>query len=227
AQRGLRVHAIDPVAAMVELARRHAVEAGVAGALSVDIGDVYGLAFEDGSFDLVVALGVIPWLERAEQAIHEMARVTRPGGYVILTADNRLRLIHILDPWLNPALSPLKQSAKSALVRLGLRRRLPNKINPALHDRRFIDKTLVRFELAKAGGMTLGFGPFSLFRRRVLPEPLGIALHHWLQRLADRHVPIFRSTGAQYLVLARKQMSRPLANSMSAEETFSDAVKVV
>lgn len=227
AQRGLRVHAIDPVEAMVELARRHAAEAGVAGPLSVAIGDVYTLAFEDGSFDLVIALGVIPWLERAEQAIQEMARVTRPGGYVIVTADNRVRLNHILDPWLNPALSRLKQSVKSALVRLGLRRRLPNKINSTLHDRRFIDKTLARFELAKADGMTLGFGPFSLFRRRVLPEPLGIALHHWLQHLADRHMPIFRSTGAQYLVLARKQTFRPLAGSMSAEETLSDAVKVV
>ncbi len=227
AQRGLRVHAIDSADAMVELARRHATESGVTDVLSVDAGDVYALAFEDGSFDLVIALGVIPWLERAEPAIQEMARVTRPGGYVILTADNRLRLHHILDPWLNPALSPLKQGVKAALVRLGLSRRPPNKINSTLHGRRFIDKTLARFELAKINGMTLGFGPFSLFRRRVLPEPLGIALHHWLQCLADRHVPIFRSTGAQYLVLARKQTSRPLAHSASGEETSSGAVKVL
>jgi ubiquinone/menaquinone biosynthesis C-methylase UbiE len=227
AQRGLRVHAIDPVEDMVELARRHAAESGVAEALSVDVGNIYALAFDDGSFELVIALGVIPWLERAEQAIQEMARVTRLGGYVILTADNRVRLNHILDPWLNPVLSPLKQPMKSMLEWVGLRRRLPNKINSTLHDRRFIDKTMARFELAKTDGMMLGFGPFSLFSRRVLPEPLGIALHHWLQCLADRHVPIFRSTGAQYLVLTRKQTSRPLANSTSAEETFSEAVKVL
>jgi hypothetical protein len=42
-----------------------------------------------------------------------------------------------------------------------------------------------------------------------LPEPIGIALHHRLQRLADRNVLIFRSTGMSYLVLARKSAIRP------------------
>src|SRR5436853_19104 len=46
AQRGLRVQAIDPAEAMVELARRHAVESGTAELLSVDFGDACALAFE-------------------------------------------------------------------------------------------------------------------------------------------------------------------------------------
>src|SRR6266699_3312607 len=48
AQHGLRVQAIDPAEATVELARRHAVESGTAELLSVDFGDVCALAFEDG-----------------------------------------------------------------------------------------------------------------------------------------------------------------------------------
>ena len=90
AQRGFRVEAVDAAEAMVELARRHAAESGTTDVISVELGDAYCLAFENDAFDLVIALGVIPWLGRPEQAIREMARVTRPGGHVIFSAAKRL-----------------------------------------------------------------------------------------------------------------------------------------
>lgn len=230
AQHGFRVYAIDSVEAMVEQTRRHAAESEVTDLLSVDIGDVYALAFEDESFDLVIALGVVPWLEQPELAIQEMARVTKPGGHVILTADNRARLNILLDPLLNPALAPLKRRVKNVLEQVGLRRRLRDEAEAIFHnfqDCSFIDSALARAELIKARGITLGFGPFSLFRHKVLPEPLATVLHHWLQCLADRGVPGFRSTGAHYIVLVRKSISRPLAGSMSIEKSVSDAAKTL
>jgi ubiquinone/menaquinone biosynthesis C-methylase UbiE len=42
------------------------------------------LAFADDSFSVVMALGLISYLESPEQAIAEMTRVTRGGGYVLL-----------------------------------------------------------------------------------------------------------------------------------------------
>lgn len=219
-QRGLRVQAIDSTEDMVELAYRHAVESGVAELLSVDIGDAYALAFEDTCFDLVIALGVIPWLNRPELAMQQMARVVRPGGYIILTADNRGRLTHLLDPWHNPVSRPFLLLVKEVLERLELRPRpQPSRVpTAAAHSRRLIDGILASAGLVKTRGKTLGFGPFSFLQRRVLPEALGIALHHRLQCLADRGVPILRSTGGHYLVLAKKPMSNypldcPLATS--------------
>jgi ubiquinone/menaquinone biosynthesis C-methylase UbiE len=204
AQRGLRVQAIDPAEAMVELARRHAVESGTAELLSVDLGDVCALAFEDGCFDLVIAIGVMAYLKRPELAIQEMARVTRPDGHVILTAGNRAGLINLLEPWYNPALRPFMSLVKGALVQFGLRPWSPNKV---LHSRRFIDEALASAGLVKTSGKTLGFGPFTFLHHRLLPETLGLPLQQWLQRLADRGVPVLRSTGVSYLVRARKPMS--------------------
>jgi len=203
-QRGLRVHAIDSIEAMVELARRHALESGTSESLSVEVGDVYSLAFGDECFDLVVAVGVIPWLARVDQAIQEMARVTKQGGCVILTADNRARLNNLLDPTLNPVFSPLKRRVKAAIEWVGLKRHSPNKMGATFHDRRFIDKVLASTELIKTRGITLGFGPFSFLRWVIIPESLGAGLHYRLQRLADRNVPVFRSTGAHYIILARR-----------------------
>lgn len=209
AQRGFRVHAIDSVEAMIEQARKHAEEYGITDLLNVDTGDVYALAFEEDSFDLVVALGVIPWLERPELAMQEMARVTKLGGYVILTADNQARLNNLLDPWLNPVFVPFKHRVKNSLVRIGLRRRSSEDAGATCHSRRFIDEALTQVDLVKTKSITLGFGPFSLFRHTVVPEPLGIALHYRLQHLVDRNIPGFRSAGAHYIVLARKSSSRP------------------
>src|SRR5437764_805250 len=74
AQRGFRVHAIDSAEAMIELAHQHAAETGTSEMLSLSVGDVYALSFENEVFDLVIAIGVIPWLERAELAMQEMVR---------------------------------------------------------------------------------------------------------------------------------------------------------
>jgi len=225
AQRGLHVEAIDSVEDMVEQARRHATASGTAELLCVNLGDVYALPFENNTFDLVIAIGVIPWLEEPELAVQEMARVTKSAGYLMFTTDNRARLNIALDPWLNPALVPLKQGVKNLFDRVGLRRTSLDDMRSTSHSMRFIDLTLKRFELVKTRSATLGFGPFSLLRRAVLPESLGIRIHYQLQRLADRNIPIFRSCGAHYIVLARKATSSPYVLSPGVAQSISELRK--
>jgi 2-polyprenyl-3-methyl-5-hydroxy-6-metoxy-1,4-benzoquinol methylase len=200
ARRGLHVQAIDSVAAMIELASNNAEQAGVTGNLTCKVDDVYALSFDDASFDLVIAIGVIPWLERAEAAIQEMARVTKPGGYLILTTANSAGLASLLDPIICPALRPLKLGLKKLFVRIGMRHATPGMV---FHSNHAFDATIRRLGLVRLKGMTRGFG-FSFLRRRVLPDALGTAVHWKLQRLADNGSPLFRSIGMAYFVLARK-----------------------
>ena len=51
-------------------------------------GDVSGLPFADRAFDLVLSLDVLPHLPAGDEAgaIREMARVTAPGGLVVIRA---------------------------------------------------------------------------------------------------------------------------------------------
>lgn len=209
AQRGLQVHAIDSAEAMLHQAREHAEAAGVT--LSLSAGDVSALAFDDDSFDLVVALGVIPWLAHPERAVREMARVTKPGGHLIISADNRARLNSLLDPLLNPLLVPLKKGAKHVLDRARLRHLSSKDVGATLHSRRFIDQVVRRAGLTMVSHKTLGFGPFTFFRMKLVPESLGAHLHLRLQSLADREMFIFRSTGVHYLVLTEKPARLPTA----------------
>lgn len=227
ARRGLHVYAIDSTEAMVEQTRQHAEESGVSESLSLAVGDVCALTFEDSSFDLVIAVGVIPWLAQPQRAMQEMARVTRPGGYIFLTADNRYRLTYLLDPWMNPVLATFRKRVKGLLEQVKLMQRMPNEARETLYDRRFIDEILASATLVKTRGMTLGFGPFSFLGYKFIPEPLATKLHSRLQRLADRNVPVLRATGAQYLVMAMKPISRSRGELTSGEGTLSGTAEVL
>ena len=95
------------------------------------------------------------------------------------------------------------------------------------HSSRFIDKALEHAGFAKDKGMTRGFTPFSLMRRRVLPTRMGIRLHLRLQRLANRDVLFFRSTGMAYFAQARKLALQPFVQSTCAEKVVSGSIKAL
>jgi hypothetical protein len=52
--------------------------------------------------------------------------------------------------------------------------------------------------------LTCGFGPFTLFRRPVLSERVGLAIERRLEALAEHKVVGIRSGGWNYLVLVQK-----------------------
>jgi hypothetical protein len=72
-----------------------------------------------------------------------------------------------------------------------------------MHTTSYFDRVFSQNRLEIEKAFTLGFGPFSFLGRTLLPESLAIRLHCRLQALADRGVAGLRSTGSQYLVLAR------------------------
>lgn len=47
--------------------------------------DLTGMDFESDRFDLVTALDVIEHIERDGDAVHELIRVTKPGGHLLIT----------------------------------------------------------------------------------------------------------------------------------------------
>ena len=198
AKRGNVVHALDTVSSMLDLTREAALQAGVAERVKTSLGDAHALPFADNAFRLVLSMGVTTCLHSLDQTMREMARVLEPGGYLIINAENRWRLNHLLDPPLFPALAPLRWKLRDAFGPAAKRPRL------RMYSIREFDTIVQAAGLKKLQGMTLGFGPFSLFNQKVLPETASVKLHNRLQKLADRNFPVLRSTGVQYIVLAKK-----------------------
>lgn len=57
-------------------------------------GDAYALPFADGTFDLVVMIGILQALSEPGAALREAGRALRPGGHVILEILNAEDLVH-------------------------------------------------------------------------------------------------------------------------------------
>jgi SAM-dependent methyltransferase len=87
AEAGAEVAGIDGSEAMLRSARAHAHECGIN--LRLTAADLSALPFPDGSFDRVVAITVLCFARDPEAAVQELARVTRPGGRVVLAELGR------------------------------------------------------------------------------------------------------------------------------------------
>lgn len=200
AERGFRVCAVDTVDEMIELTRQRALAGGQAARVETLLADAASLDFEPASFDLVTALGLLPWLAVPEAAVLELARVTRPGGFVILTADNESRLARLLDPRQHPGLAPIRRTLKQMLGRRG-------PASPDLHHLmrpRELDALVADSGLVRRSALTVGFAPLSIWGHPVAGRRAGTLLHRALQAAADARVPLIRSVGAHYVLLAQK-----------------------
>jgi SAM-dependent methyltransferase len=199
ARRGFAVHAADALSDMVEMTLSRARAEGVRSHVSGRVCDIGALAFPDGTFDLVFVLGVIEWLAALDAPLAEVARVLKPGGHLVLSADNRWALSCLLDPLQHPLVVPIKQALGAALRRV---RRGPRPLRTHTHSIRGLDRALTRAGLTRIARSTLGFGPFSLFNRTILPDPLGRALDRRLET-----VRLLRGAGLVHLVGAQKTLS--------------------
>jgi ubiquinone/menaquinone biosynthesis C-methylase UbiE len=198
ARRAGHIAAIDASQAMVDVTSARLRAEGKGERVQVSRADAHTLPFPPASFDLVVAVGVIPWLHSPSQAVNEMARVLRPGGTLVLTADNRARLTSFTDPRRVLALPPLKR------VYRRLRGMDPSTIS-RLHAPRSVDRMLRDAGLRPITRRTVGFGPLSFMGRAVLVGARGVALDRRLQSMADRGAVGLRWAGWHYVVRAEKR----------------------
>jgi SAM-dependent methyltransferase len=205
AQRGYLVQAMDSVPGMLDSTQQLVVQAGVRSSVSIGPGDAHGLAFPDSSFAAVLAIGVIPYLHSPQKALREMARVLKPGGFLLVTAGNRWRLNHLLDPWLSPPLQPAKRVLGAMINRF--RKPRPELPRPPLRldSPGELGRWLCSVGLVKFKTTTVGFPPLTLQGQPIFEEQTSFRLNNWLQGLVDRNVPAIRSSGMDYIVLAKKE----------------------
>ncbi len=81
-ERGYAVWGIDFAEPMIRKARE------LCGSDQFGVGDVEHIPFPDNTFDAVVSLGVMEYLESDEEALREIRRVLRPGGRAVIAISN-------------------------------------------------------------------------------------------------------------------------------------------
>src|SRR5262249_41497503 len=198
---GHTVDALDPTTAMLEMTRADALKHGVPDRVRLHMADVHNLPFASQTFDLVIAVGVIPWLHSERAALREMRRALKPGGYLLITTDNNARLNRILDPLSSPVFAPLRAGAKS-LLRLCGAWSPDSGFQPKRHYPHEVRELLRSCDFEEIESCSIGFGPFTVFGKELLTDAAAVAVHRRLQSLARRGMPPLSWTGSHYLPLA-------------------------
>jgi ubiquinone/menaquinone biosynthesis C-methylase UbiE len=90
AERGATVTGVDTDPRMLAAARARAEAKGVAPKFLQ--GDIRALPFADSSFDMLVAVTVLCFMDDAAPAVREMGRVLRPGGRLVIGELTRWNL---------------------------------------------------------------------------------------------------------------------------------------
>jgi ubiquinone/menaquinone biosynthesis C-methylase UbiE len=186
-----RVVAIDTSSRMLARARRR-VPSQSTTFLRADAAHV---PLPDSSVDVVVGLGVLPWVPDPSAVLAEVARVLRVGGQAVMNVDNRWRLATILDPLRTPV-----TAAPRRLVRRQLGPPDPSSPRATMTTAAEFAAALRMSGLEVVTDRWIGFGPVTVFGRTVLPRGLSTRLDTRLQSRADSGSPL-RRLASQYLVL--------------------------
>jgi ubiquinone/menaquinone biosynthesis C-methylase UbiE len=84
AERGARVTAVDPTPRLLEVARADAAERGLDATFVA--GEAAALPLADASADVVLSVFGVIFAPDAQAALAEMARITAPGGRILISA---------------------------------------------------------------------------------------------------------------------------------------------
>ena len=118
-QRGYTACGVDLSEAMVEYAREHYDRD------RFRVGDIEQIPFPDNTFDAVMCLGVMEYLEKDEPALREIWRVLKPGGRAVITTPN------IICPFFHMDMTVLKMRVAARPFVRFIRHRLRGKASPS------------------------------------------------------------------------------------------------
>jgi len=204
AARGFETWGIDISEEMVDIARKKADKLGdIATKVHYETGDIERLRFEDGAFDLIVAAGVVEYLQTDELWVAELYRLLKPGGILILNVTNRYSVNRLTAGMFeklkgNRTVIGLMQRLKKNILKRGDVVRFP--FQPRTHSPQEFDRFL------RDNGFTKDDHRYFAFS--VLPYPfdtlLSIAtvpVRKYLERFSASNMVFF---GTGYIVKAKK-----------------------
>ncbi len=168
---GCTIHGVDISPEMIALAKQ-----GQFPKASFSIGSVESLSFPSKTFDGILCVGVLEYLEQWQAAVSEMARVIKPGGRIVVTIPNG-------DSGLNRLDSALRQALKSVH-------------RPGYRSPRLLEDVLARH------GFQVEQRRFHIFRLTFLNK-VSPRLSLWIMR--KMNFVSSRFLGANLVIRARKR----------------------
>lgn len=152
--------------------------------LSFQVGDAYQLDFADGSFDIVLSLNVMVWLQDPVRALQEQRRVTREGGWVLAAMGDYANIIFYppcpaVDKYLATLPHLIDQSEEGVFMDPHQGRRAVEILSQA----GFKEIKIAPFGIAAYPGTDSFEGPYNVFKYYLSLEGFFAGQHRKLMEL--------------------------------------------
>jgi ubiquinone/menaquinone biosynthesis C-methylase UbiE len=190
ARRGHRISGIDISNEMLGRAKDKLKQYD--GLASCQQADIENMPFGNETSDVVMCLGVLPYLRNDRGAIKEIDRVLKRGGMVIIVLSNLMKLGNVLDPYyylvriwqylwymsVGKRVAPFKAMDTHSFGK-----------NRVFNIRRHrIQQARAMFssygKVPEENITPIEYGPLTFWRRKLLPDNLSIKLSEWLSGLS-------------------------------------------
>ncbi len=218
--RGFKVTACDSSEDMVIEARKNAGYAN--GSFQAIVADAESLPFAAESFQLILCIGVLAYLRKDNEAIGEMFRVLAPGGHLILTVLNSVRLGRLPKLCAGKLLRGLKLIPPRTPTGASIQVQEYEMVRRS-HIPRQLDATLRLSGFEKLTSLSLGYSPSLLIRKRPkTAQKLSATVDKAFQKL---HLPFQDRFGRYYIVAVRRSASEQQACSPGQEQQATQGAR--
>jgi ubiquinone/menaquinone biosynthesis C-methylase UbiE len=191
AECGHRVFGVDMSSGMLSKVRER-IRRMNHGRISCFQGDIEALPFGKNSFDALLGIGVIQYLENFNKAVSEISRVVRHGGVAIVTLPNLLRLNNWFDPYYytNRLYGYLHCKIVGTQLETEVDVREELSSNKTFKNRRFVYGQLRplfrKHGLVERTAVGVGYTGFTFWGKELLPQRTAIVLSDLLESISSK-----------------------------------------
>lgn len=175
-------------------------------------GDIEALPIQNSSVDIVLCLGVLPYLDSDRRGVEEISRVVKTGGIVIVVLPNMLRISTLLDPyyylcrawhyvWFHMCGRKVKEARRAVPDTFG-----ENKI---FNIRRYffgqLDSLFEACNLRKLHISGVEYGPLTFWKKEYLPNSASIRLYNFFEKTSEKRCFFWiKALAGQWVLLFEK-----------------------
>ncbi len=169
-------------------------------------GDIESLPFKSSVFDMVLCLGVISYLKSENKALHELSRVLKPDGTLILSILNKFSLAKFLDISV-PVKRRLQRIASNRIMSWKKETEIKKSDSPIKSY--FIPslrKALKTAGFTELDCIAVQYGPLTFFGRKVFPDEFNINITNFLEKFSN--IPVIMFLGNMCLFRLKKVVGK-------------------
>lgn len=193
---GYNVHAIDQSSGMIKNAEENIPDTDKDRVI-LKVSGIESIPFPDEKFDLVTNVAVLMYVPDEKKSINELYRVTKPGGTLIITVDNKRDFPDLID---------IPMRIKGILRRIRKDNKSTADKHAGQHEQevqpRCYSPKEMRLLLESAGFIideqtSIGFTPLLFNHHRIFNDKVDIFIDRLLQFF--RYIPVLKLTGYTYI----------------------------